>query len=127
MLQTVHSFDPCMACACHMLDAPPWKALPTETTSIRVVGWHRPGGPLLLQICALHRQFRSVRSRLRGQLFFWFNGRPNKQIADKLSIAETTVKNHISNILSKLGANDRAHAVTIALQRGIIELDVRQR
>ena len=54
-------------------------------------------------------------------------GNANKQIADKLSIAETTVKNHISNILSKLGANDRAHAVTVALQRGIIELDVRQR
>ncbi|MGB8866242.1 MAG: LuxR C-terminal-related transcriptional regulator, partial [Candidatus Sulfotelmatobacter sp.] len=54
-------------------------------------------------------------------------GNAKKQIADKLSIAETTVKNHISNILSKLGANDRAHAVTIALQRGIIELDVRQR
>jgi DNA-binding NarL/FixJ family response regulator len=51
-------------------------------------------------------------------------GNANKQIADKLSIAETTVKNHISNILSKLGANDRAHAVTIALQRGIIELEV---
>ena len=54
-------------------------------------------------------------------------GNANKQIADKLSIGETTVKNHISSILSKLGANDRAHAVTIALQRGIIELDVRQR
>jgi len=54
-------------------------------------------------------------------------GNANKQIADKLSIGETTVKNHISNILSKLGANDRAHAVTIALKRGIIELDVRQR
>ena len=54
-------------------------------------------------------------------------GNANKQIADKLSIGETTVKNHISNILSKLSANDRAHAVTIALQRGIIELDVRQR
>jgi len=54
-------------------------------------------------------------------------GNANKQIADKLSIGETTVKNHISNILSKLGANDRAHAVTIALQRGIIELDVGQR
>ncbi len=53
-------------------------------------------------------------------------GNANKQIADKLSIGETTVKNHVSNILSKLGANDRAHAVTIALQRGIIELDVRQ-
>jgi DNA-binding NarL/FixJ family response regulator len=54
-------------------------------------------------------------------------GNANKQIADKLSIGESTVKNHISNILSKLGANDRAHAVTIALQRGIIALDDRQR
>ena len=55
------------------------------------------------------------------------DGNANKQIADKLSIGEATVKNHISNILSKLGANDRAHAVTIALQRGIIELDVGQK
>ena len=54
-------------------------------------------------------------------------GNANKLIADKLGIGETTVKNHISNILSKLGANDRAHAVTIALQRGIIELDIHQR
>ena len=52
-------------------------------------------------------------------------GNANKQIADKLCIGETTVKNHISNILSKLGANDRTHAVTIALQRGIIELEAR--
>ncbi len=51
-------------------------------------------------------------------------GNANKQIADKLCIEETTVKSHISSILSKLGANDRTHAVTIALQRGIIELDV---
>ena len=51
-------------------------------------------------------------------------GNANKQIADKLSIGETTVKNHISNILSMLGANDRAHAVTIVLQRGIIEREV---
>jgi DNA-binding NarL/FixJ family response regulator len=54
-------------------------------------------------------------------------GNANKQIADKLSIGESTVKNHISNILSKLAANDRAHAVAIALQRGIIELDDCQR
>lgn len=52
-------------------------------------------------------------------------GNANKQIADKLAIGETTVKNHISNIFSKLGANDRAHAVTISLQRGIIELEGR--
>ena len=54
-------------------------------------------------------------------------GNANKQIADKLSIGETTVKSHISNILSKLCANDRAHAVTIALRRGIIELQARHR
>jgi len=54
-------------------------------------------------------------------------GNANKQIADKLSIGETTVKNHVSNILSKLSANDRAHAVTIALKRGIIQLDVHPR
>lgn len=53
--------------------------------------------------------------------------RNSSATADKLGIGETTVKNHISSILSKLGANDRAHAVTIALQRGIIELETRQR
>lgn len=50
-------------------------------------------------------------------------GNGNKQIADQLSIGEATVKSHVTNILSKLGANDRAHAVTIGLKRGIIELD----
>src|SRR5580704_4573461 len=49
-------------------------------------------------------------------------GNSNKLIADQLSISEETVKSHLSNILSKLGANDRAHAVTIGLTRGIIEL-----
>ena len=49
-------------------------------------------------------------------------GNSNRLIADQLSIGEATVKSHVTNILSKLGANDRAHAVTIALKRGIIEL-----
>jgi len=49
-------------------------------------------------------------------------GNSNKIIADQLSIGEATVKSHVTNILSKLGANDRAHAVTIALKRGIFEL-----
>jgi DNA-binding NarL/FixJ family response regulator len=49
-------------------------------------------------------------------------GNSNKLIADALSIGEATVKSHVTNILSKLGANDRAHAVTIGLKRGIIEL-----
>jgi len=54
-------------------------------------------------------------------------GNSNKQIADRLSIGEATVKSHVTNILSKLGANDRAHAVTIGLKRGIIELDLPQK
>lgn len=54
-------------------------------------------------------------------------GNGNKQIADQLAIGEATVKSHVTNILSKLGANDRSHAVTIGLKRGIIELDLPQK
>ena len=49
-------------------------------------------------------------------------GNGNKQVADLLCIGEATVRTHVGNILSKLGANDRTHAVTIGLSRGIIEL-----
>jgi DNA-binding NarL/FixJ family response regulator len=49
-------------------------------------------------------------------------GNANKEIAGQLAIAEDTVKSHVTNILAKLGANDRTHAVTIGLKRGIIEL-----
>lgn len=49
-------------------------------------------------------------------------GNANKIIADQLCIAEETVKGHVKNILSKLSANDRTHAVTIGLKRGIIDL-----
>src|SRR4051812_37290279 len=50
------------------------------------------------------------------------DGHRNKQIADQLSIAETTVNFHIKNLVGKLGANDRAHAVTIAIRRGLLEV-----
>jgi DNA-binding NarL/FixJ family response regulator len=49
-------------------------------------------------------------------------GNSNKAIAAELSVTEETVKGHVGNILSKLGANDRTHAVTISLRRGIIDL-----
>jgi DNA-binding NarL/FixJ family response regulator len=49
-------------------------------------------------------------------------GNPNKLVADRLSVSEDTVKMHVKSILSKLGANDRTHAVTIALKRGIMDL-----
>jgi len=49
-------------------------------------------------------------------------GNPNKLVADKLAVTEDTIKMHVKSILSKLGANDRTHAVTIAVKRGIMEL-----
>src|SRR6195256_3548496 len=50
------------------------------------------------------------------------DGYRNKQIADQLAIAETTVNFHIKNLVDKLGANDRTHAVTIALRRGLLQI-----
>ena len=49
-------------------------------------------------------------------------GNANKRVARNLGIAEETVKAHMKSILSKLGANDRTHAVTIAIKRGIFQL-----
>jgi DNA-binding NarL/FixJ family response regulator len=50
------------------------------------------------------------------------NGNANREVGARLSLTEVTVKSHMKNILAKLGANDRTHAVTIALKRGIIDL-----
>jgi DNA-binding NarL/FixJ family response regulator len=50
------------------------------------------------------------------------DGYRNKQIADTLAIAETTVNFHIKNLVGKLGANDRTHAVTIAVRRGLLQI-----
>jgi DNA-binding NarL/FixJ family response regulator len=48
-------------------------------------------------------------------------GNSNKLVAEELAVSEATVKGHMKSILSKLGANDRTHAVTIALKRGFIQ------
>jgi DNA-binding NarL/FixJ family response regulator len=50
------------------------------------------------------------------------DGYRNKQIADQLSISENTVNFHIKNLMMKLGANDRTHAVTIAQRRGFLPI-----
>ena len=49
-------------------------------------------------------------------------GNSNKEIARELGLSEETIKGQVRNLLSKLGANDRTHAVTIGLKRGIIEV-----
>jgi two-component system NarL family response regulator len=49
-------------------------------------------------------------------------GRSNKEIGADLGIAESTVKNHVNNILMKLGVGDRAHAVAVAIQSGVVRI-----
>ncbi len=49
-------------------------------------------------------------------------GKSNKAIATELHISENTVKTHLKNLLPKLNASDRTHAVTIALKRGILDI-----
>jgi len=73
---------------------------------------------------AEHLADESLTSREVDVLRLIAAGNGNKQIADQLSIGEASVKSHVSSILSKLGANDRAHAVTLGLKRGIIDLQI---
>jgi two-component system NarL family response regulator len=50
-------------------------------------------------------------------------GLGNKEIADRLTISQATVKNHVASIIAKMGAQDRTHAVTLALERNILDID----
>ena len=71
---------------------------------------------------AEHATDESLTSREVEVLRLIASGKANKLIASDLAITEETVKGHVKNILSKLAASDRTHAVTIALKRGIIDL-----
>lgn len=70
---------------------------------------------------------RVSRSELSGRelevLRLLVSGRRNREIATALDITEGTVKLHVSSILGKLGAADRTEAVTVALQKGIVQLE----
>ncbi|MEI9971633.1 MAG: response regulator transcription factor [Ignavibacteriota bacterium] len=61
--------------------------------------------------------------RERDVLELLANGHSNQEISDRLKIAHQTVKNHVKGILRKLGANDRTHAVALAVKRGYVFLD----
>ena len=65
----------------------------------------------------------SLTSRETEILTYIANGNSNKQIARILQISEQTIKNHVSNILRKLNANDRAHAVVLAIRYGWISAE----
>lgn len=71
---------------------------------------------------AEHSGEESLTARELQILTLISGGGSNKSIAYALEISEDTVKGHVSSILSKLNANDRTHAVTLAIRRGVIQL-----
>lgn len=71
---------------------------------------------------AEHMGFETLSKREMEVLQTVASGCSNKVIADQLGISEDTVKGHMKNILSKLQANDRTHAVILAIKRGIMEV-----
>ncbi|MCH9015962.1 MAG: response regulator transcription factor [Gemmatimonadetes bacterium] len=64
----------------------------------------------------------ALSEREREVLNLIAQGKANKEVASELSLSESTVKSHVSNIFSKLGVNDRTGAVTTAIQKGIIKI-----
>jgi two-component system, NarL family, response regulator len=79
--------------------------------------------PTVAPLLAEHLTHRPLTNREIEVLRMVSKGMGNKEIASALSIAEVTVKLHVSHVLEKLGAKDRTEAATAALKRGIISLD----
>jgi len=83
---------------------------------------HKRIPPEVAAKIAEHSGEEDLTSREIDVLRLIATGNSNKEIASQLCIAEETVKSHVTNILTKLAASDRTHAVTTALKRGIIQL-----
>jgi DNA-binding NarL/FixJ family response regulator len=84
---------------------------------------HRRIPPEIAMAMAEHHSSDTLSERELEVLQEVAAGNANKNVAAHLFISEETVKGHVKAILAKLGANDRTHAVTIALKRGIISLE----
>jgi len=92
--------------------------------AIREVFQGRPYlDPTVAPLLAARMSHRSLTGRELEVLRMVAKGLGNKEIAASLSIAEVTVKLHVSHVLEKLGVKDRTEAATVALQRGIIFLE----
>ena len=78
--------------------------------------------PEIAEELAEHAGEENLSARELEVLGLVARGNANKEIAARLAITEETVKSHITKILAKLRANDRTHAVTIGLKRGLIGL-----
>jgi DNA-binding NarL/FixJ family response regulator len=101
------------------------KSMPKEEILSILRSVHLRGRFMPTQVAALiaeHLGEEQLTTRELDVLRLIRDGHRSKQIADELCIAETTVNFHIKNLVDKLQANDRTHAVTIAVRRGMLEL-----
>jgi DNA-binding NarL/FixJ family response regulator len=87
----------------------------------RIHAGHRHVSPEIAAAIAAHVSLDDLSCREVEVLQSIATGRSNKAVADSLRISEDTVKGHVRNILSKLRANDRTHAVMLATERGYFE------
>ena len=106
--------------AAYVLKSMPKDELLAVVRSVHEGGRHIP--PEVAARLAEHLGEDDLTTRELEVLQLIRDGYRNKQIADQLAIAETTVNFHIKNLVEKLGANDRTHAVTIALRRGVLQV-----
>jgi DNA-binding NarL/FixJ family response regulator len=100
------------------------KSTPREEILATIRRVHRHGktfSPEIAMRLADHMSEEQLTERELEVLGLIRDGHRNKQIADVLRIAETTVNFHIKNLVDKLQANDRTHALTIAVRRGLLE------
>lgn len=88
----------------------------------RVFAGHKYIDPEIARQIAEHSGEEGLTPRELQILALIAGGGSNKRIAQELAISEDTVKGHVSNILAKLNANDRTHAVTLAIRRGAIQI-----
>jgi DNA-binding NarL/FixJ family response regulator len=106
--------------AAYVLKSMPKNDLLGVIRSVHQGGRHIP--PEVATRLSEHLGEETLTSRELEVLRLIRDGHRNKQIADELAISETTVNFHIKNLVDKLQANDRTHAVTIALRRGILQI-----
>jgi DNA-binding NarL/FixJ family response regulator len=98
-------------------------AFPELLKIIHAVHGGKSGIPgLVATHIAEHLGEKTLSAREIEVLTLIAEGYRNRTVAEALSISEETVKMHVKNTMAKLGANDRTHAVTIAIQRGFITL-----
>jgi len=105
--------------AAYVLKSMPKNELLYVIRAVHAGGRHIP--PEVAARLAEHLGEEDLTTRELEVLQLIRDGFRNKQIADQLAIAETTVNFHIKNLVEKLKANDRTHAVTIALRRGLLQ------